>query len=204
MALIKARRAAPNDAAEGTPLTLDALVAQLDSPIASERRAAVRALDAHEDGIPALCARVAAEVAPSVGEAIMAALVRRASPAVVAALLPLLRDGTPVQRNAALEALAVMPEHVAPHVAALLRDDDSDVRIFTANLLSMLPHPEAATWLVEALADPHANVCAAAVDGLAEIGDARALPALAALPARFPDDSFLAFAVQLASQRIGE
>lgn len=127
-----------------------------------------------------------------------------APPPLVAALLPLLRDGTPVQRNAALEALAVMPEHVAPHVAALLRDPDSDVRIFTANLLSVLPHPKAAAWLVEALADPHANVCAAAVDGLAEIGDARALPVLAALPARFPDDSFLAFAVQLASQRIGQ
>ncbi|TCP29656.1 HEAT repeat domain-containing protein [Sphingomonas sp. BK235] len=203
MALIKTSRPDPARASAAAP-ALDALVAQLASPVAAERRAAVRALDAHPDGIAPLCARLAAEPAPSVREAMLAALVRRAAPAAVTALLPLLRDGSPAQRNAALEALALMPDLVAPHVAALLRDRDSDVRIFTVNLLGVLPHPEAARWLVEALDDAHPNVCAAAVDGLAEIGDARALPALAALPARFPEDGFLAFAVQLACQRIAQ
>lgn len=175
----------------------------LDSAVAAERRAAVRALEQHDDGLAPLCARIAVETAPSVREAIMATLIRRRSPLVVAALLPLLRSEQPALRNAALEGLAAMPEEVAPHIEHLLRDPDSDVRIFTANLLHILPHPHAAAWLVAALADDHANVCAAAIDGLAEIGDADAIDALAALPARFPDDGFIAFAVQVAMQRIG-
>jgi HEAT repeat protein len=180
------------------------LVAQLDAAGASERRAAVRALEALEDGIAPLCARIGRETAPSVREAIMAALIRHRSPAVVAALLPMLRSDHAPQRNAALEGLATMPDEVAPHVEQLLRDPDSDVRIFTVNLLHVLPHPRAATWLLAALADDHPNVCAAAVDGLAEIGDDAALDALAALPARFPEDSFIAFAVKVAVQRIGK
>ncbi|GAA3725315.1 HEAT repeat domain-containing protein [Sphingomonas cynarae] len=182
---------------------LPALVALLASDQAADRRAAVRALEARDDGIAPLCARIAEETVPSVREAIMAALIRHRSPAVVAALLPLLRSEMPPLRNAALEGLAAMPDEVAPHIDQLLRDPDSDVRIFTANLLHVLPHRRAADWLRTALADDHANVCAAAIDGLAEIGGEDALPALAAVPARFPDDSFIAFATRIAVERIG-
>ena len=188
----------------GGAATLPHFVEQLASPTASERRAAVRVLEAHDDGCAPLCARIADETAPSVREAIMAALIRRRSPVVVAALLPLLRSEQPPVRNAALEGLAAMPDDVAPHIEHLLRDPDSDVRIFTVNLLHVLPHPRAASWLMMALADDHANVCAAAIDGLAEIGGADALAALADVPGRFPGDSFIAFAVQVAAQRIGQ
>lgn len=183
--------------------TLSHSVALLASASAADRRAAVRALEALDDGLAPLCARIAGETVPSVREAVLAALIRRRSPTVVAALLPLLRsESTPV-RNAALEGLAAMPDEVAPHIEELLRDRDSDVRIFTANLLHVLPHRQAADWLQMALADDHPNVCAAAIDGLAEIGSEDALPALAAVPDRFPEDAFLAFAVQVAVQRIG-
>ena len=182
---------------------LPQLIAQLASPVAAERRAAVRAAEARDDGIVPLCARIAEETAPSVREAIMAALIRRRSPVVVAALLSLLRSEQPPLRNAALEGLAEMPDEVGPHIVGLLRDPDSDVRIFAANLLHVLPHPQAATWLMTALSDDHPNVCAAAIDGLAEIGDEDALPVLATVAERFPGDSFIAFAVQVATQRIG-
>ena len=57
---------------------------------------------------------------------------------------------------------------------------------------------------VEILAtESQANVCAAAVEVLAEVGGPELLPALAECAARFPDDPFLAFAVQVASERIG-
>jgi hypothetical protein len=46
------------------------------------------------------------------------------------------------------------------------------------------------------------NVCAAAVDVATENGTASLLPALAAARARFADDSFLVFAVDLARNRI--
>ncbi|EZP48652.1 HEAT repeat domain-containing protein [Sphingomonas sp. RIT328] len=188
-----------DDAAAGS---LAHLVALLAAPGGADRRAAVRGLEAHDEGIAPLCARLAIETAASVREAIVATLIRRRSTAVVTALLPLLRSDEAPQRNAALEALAAMPDEVAPHVEPLLRDADPDVRIFTANLLGVLPHPQAEAWLLTALADDHVNVCAAAIDGLAEIGSAAALPALRALPARFPDDSFIAFAAAVAAQRI--
>jgi len=200
--LVKAPIDTPAEPSAAAACTLADLVELLASPSGADRRAAVRGLEAQADGVAPLCARLAEENAPSVREAIMAALIRRRSPEVVTALLPLLRSEGAPQRNAALEGLAAMPDEVAPHVEQLLRDPDDDVRIFTANLLSVLPHPRAAAWLVAALDDAHVNVCAAAIDGLAEIGDETALPALLALPDRFPGDSFIAFAVQVAAQRI--
>jgi HEAT repeat protein len=50
--------------------------------------------------------------------------------------------------------------------------------------------------------DPSANVCAAAVEVLAEIGGESALPALAHCAERFPADPFLAFAVEMATRQI--
>ncbi|MEH3159756.1 MAG: HEAT repeat domain-containing protein [Sphingomonas taxi] len=177
-------------------------VTLLDAPTASERRAAVPQLEATAQGQAALCARLAVETAPSVREAILAALIRRRTPAIARALLPLLRDEDAALRNAAIEALAEMPDEVAPHIEALLVDPDSDVRIFAGNMLAVLPHPRAAEWLLTVLADDHVNVCAAAIDGLAEIGDPATAAALEAVPARFPGNSFIAFAAGVALRRV--
>jgi hypothetical protein len=51
--------------------------------------------------------------------------------------------------------------------------------------------------------DSQANVCAAAIEVIAEAGGPELLPLLAACAARFPNDPFLSFAVQAASERIG-
>ena len=48
------------------------------------------------------------------------------------------------------------------------------------------------------------NVCAAAVEGLADLGGPEQRQALADLPARFPAEPFIAFAVQAALERIGD
>lgn len=203
MPLIKARShdadddpAAPDAAG---PADADTLLA---AATASERRAAVHALENSVDGQAALCRRLAIEPSASVREAILAALIRQRSPAIAAALLPLLRAEEAPLRNAAIEALAEMPDEVAPHVEALLADPDSDVRIFAGNMLGVLPHPRAAEWLLTGLADEHVNVCAAAIDGLAEIGDPATAAALEAVPARFPGNSFIDFAVRVAVRRI--
>jgi HEAT repeat protein len=197
MPLIKAR----SDHYDADPAYSDS-VALLDAPTAGERRAAVRLLESEAEGQAALCRRLAIETAPSVREAILAALIRHRSPAIASALLPLLRAEDAALRNAAIEALAEMPDEVAPHVEALLADPDSDVRIFAGNMLGVLPHPHAARWLLTALADDHVNVCAAAIDGLAEIGDPATVAALEAVPARFPGNRFIAFATGVALRRI--
>jgi HEAT repeat protein len=181
-----------------------ALLAALHAAEPSQRRQAARALAAHPAAAADLCARLAVETAASVRSVILTSLIAIRSDAVVRGLLPCLRSEDAALRNAVIEALPRMPEALAPHVRALLEDHDSDVRIFAVNVLAALAHPQAPRWLEAVLrCDPHVNVCAAAVEGLAELGDAASIPALAALPARFPGEPFIAFAVKAALARIG-
>jgi HEAT repeat protein len=92
---------------------------------------------------------------------------------------------------------------VAPQVEAMLGDPDSDVRIFAVNVLAALPHPMVPAWLRRVVTvDPHVNVCAAALDALAEVGEPEDIPALEALAERFADVAFIKFAVDAAVRRI--
>ena len=90
------------------------------------------------------------------------------------------------------------------HLPLLLADADADVRLLACELARSLPADEAsrAAWSSCSSGRQNANVCAAAVEVLAEIGGP-SLPALARCAARFPDDPFLAFAIKAASDRIG-
>jgi hypothetical protein len=97
-----------------------------------------------------------------------------------------------------------MPDATAPHIPRLLSDGDTDVRLLACELARNQPTGDADRLLTNILAtEKQANVCAAAVEVLAEAGSAELLPLLAQCAARFPDDPFLAFAVRLASERIG-
>ena len=81
----------------------------------------------------------------------------------------------------------------------LLGDGDADVRILSCELARTLPGPEATRTAVHAArrANSEANVCAAAIDVLAEVGGPEALPALAALRSSgFATTPFLAFCDQ--------
>ena len=74
--------------------------------------------------------------------------------------------------------------------AALLADPDADIRLLTCELARALPATEATPLLCALLdRDAEPNVCAAAVDVLAEVGGPEALPALARCAERFPDDA---------------
>ncbi|KNY24204.1 HEAT repeat domain-containing protein [Methylobacterium sp. ARG-1] len=202
---LKKPTAPPKTEPEAPPhADLAGLKAALAAPGASERRRAARELGAFPEAGPLLCAHLAREPAASVRAVILTTLIRLKSPAVVEGLLPLLRSEDSALRNAAIEALQEMPMEVEPHVADLLADPDSDVRILAVNMLSLLPHPKAPDWLAEVVArEAHINVCAAAVDGLAEIGNERAIAPLQALAARFPEVPFIRFAAGAAIRRIG-
>ena len=181
-----------------------ALATALAAPEAGERRRAARDLGAFPEAGPLLCAHLEREPAASVRAVILTTLIRIKSPAVAEGLLPLLRSEDSVLRNAAIEVLQEMPAEVEPHVTGLLADPDSDVRILAVNMLSLLPHPKAPDWLAEVVArEAHVNVCAAAVDGLAEIGNENAIVPLQALAARFPEVPFIRFAAAAAIRRIG-
>jgi HEAT repeat protein len=85
----------------------------------------------------------------------------------------------------------------------LLRDADADVRGLACDLARQVPTAEANALLSERLdQDPEANVCAAAIDVLAEIGDASSATALRRCADRFADRPFLGFAIRIALDRI--
>ena len=180
------------------------LIAQMGDAEASVRRWAARDLGSHPAAATALGTRLVVETDSSVRSALFSSLARLGGDEVVTALLPMLRSEHPELRNGAIEVLSGLPDAVAPHIDALLRDADSDVRIFTVNLLGDLRHARVAAWLEHVLIqDPAVNVVGAALEVLAEVGTADSLPALNVAARRFPGDAFISFAVDLAVERIG-
>jgi len=179
--------------------------AALNASSADERWSAARQL-AGQPGHDALLAEtLMRESDPRVREALFTALARDGSEQAVAAILPFIRSSDAGLRTGALDALATLPQAIAIHIETLLADDDPDVRILSCDLVRHLPTADAALHLTRLLArETTVNVCAAAVEVLSEVGDARALPALHACAARFAEDSFLVFAIELAVRRIGE
>lgn len=172
----------------------------LRSPDADERWAAARAVS----DLPQLAAALLAETAPRVRTAILTALARLATPAAAEAVLPLLRDDDAQVRAAALDALRAMPQALRAKLPDLLADPDPDVRLLSCEIARSLGTDAAPLLAARLGAETQANVCAAAIDVLAETGGPEVLPALASCVARFPADPFLAFAVRVAAQRIGE
>ncbi len=185
------------------PRDVDGLMAQLRSGDAEQRRWAARDLTAHPASASALGEHLLREADPSVREAVFTTLAAQASEGAAGALLPLLRSDDATLRNGALEALGAMPAAVAPRITALLRDTDPDVRIFTVNLLGELRHPQVPAWLLQVMRhDTQVNVVAAAIEVLAEVGEASHADAVRGAVQRFADDPFIAFAADLALERM--
>lgn len=169
-----------------------------------ERWAAAREMGGQPGGVEALAAALATEADPRVREAIFTNLARIGSPEALAAVLPHLRADDANRRTGALDALRAMPKAAAGRLPALLSDADTDVRILACELVRHIPADEATRLLSDVLArEPDVNVCASAVEVLAECGGPEALPALQACAARFPQEAFLRFAIQVATERIG-
>ena len=167
-----------------------------------ERRQAARNIGKLPEAAQSLGKALETEHDERVREAIFTALVSLNSPAAVEMILPHLRSDDAQIRTGALDALRIMPATV-PYVAALLRDADSDVRILACEIARDLPSPHMAQALAGVLeADQVPNVCAAAVDALAEIGGPAELPVLRNCLDRFPSEPFLAFAIKVALARL--
>ncbi len=202
MALIKAEKVSGQPA--GAPaMARDDLMERLKSSDVGERRAAVRGLAAFPDSTVLLYQHLTVEKSNNVRSLVFVELINHKSLSVAGDLLCLLASEDANLRGGAIEALQEMPDEMAPHVEAMLVDSDSDVRLGVVAILAALRHPKVPIWLVEVIeCDPHVNVCAAAVDALAEVGEPQSIPALAALARRFRDIAFIQFAVDAASRRI--
>ena len=177
--------------------------ADLRSPDPDRRWAAARALAGDPAAAGALGQALLTEEDDRVREAILTGLVRTGGAPAVAALLPGLHSDNAALRAGVLDALQVLPDALRPELPGLLADPDVDVRVLAADLARHLA-PEEATALLGELLDSEfdPNVCAAAIDALAEIGTPAAIPALERCAARFGSEAFLPFAAQVALQRI--
>jgi len=169
-----------------------------------ERWAAARSAGELPEGLSILRGALAIEESARVREAIFTSLARIHTPESAEAVLPYLSSDDASKRAGALDALRAMPAAIAPHLVRVLKDEDPDVRILACELVRNQPSEDASRLLGDLLAtESKANVCAAAVEVLAEVGGSELLPLMAECVARFPADPFLAFAVQIASERIG-
>jgi HEAT repeat protein len=204
MALIRKTHTTPSDGHNRRlPRDREGLLRQLEDKAADIRRWAALDLAAFPDTAEEICARLEQETQTPVREAMFTTLIEIGGNTVVKELIPLLRSEDAALRNSAVEALQQLPDAVSPYMATMLEDPDPDYRIFAVNVLANLRHPQTPVWLVQVVAqDADFNVCASAVDVLAEVGTPEAIPALNALPERFSDEPFMQFCVQAAIRRI--
>lgn len=190
-------------AAPGEPATPQEILQGLASPDEEARWKAARAASGSATFSRPLAMALEAETVPRVREALLTSLVRIGNAESVAAMLPLLRSDEAALRVAALDALRLMVRCAGSLLRDLLHDADVDVRVLSCELALELPEGAATELLCDLLeSEEDPNVCAAAVEVLAEAGRREALPALEACARRFSDTPFLAFAIQVASDRI--
>lgn len=179
------------------------LLSSLTSSDDVTRRWAARDLAQYAESSAALMQQLLREQNRAVREAIFVSLTQIGDQIAVNGLIECLRSEVVSLRNDAIEAMKIMPDAVAPMIQGLLKDPDPDVRIFTVNILESLCHPKVETWLIEVITqDPHLNVCATALDLLAEVGSQNAVEPLHDLKQRYSDEPFVQFAIELALKRI--
>jgi len=183
------------------PLDSD-LLATLADGSAEARFTAARALAGRRDAALALGAALQTEADGRVREAIFGSLVRTGGDEAVKALLPYLRAEDAGLRGGAINALSEIAA-VASYLDALLSDADPDVRLLSCELVRRLP-PSEATRLLCGLLDreTEANVCTAAAEVLAEVGEPNAEGTLQRCAARFSEHPFLSFAFKAAIARL--
>jgi HEAT repeat protein len=175
----------------------------LQTGTADERFSAARALAEAPEAVDVLASALAEPSDSRLREAIFTSLARQNSIAGYDAILRYLRSDDAELRNFALDAMRLMADQTAQRLPALLNDSDPDIRLLACELAHQMP-PAAAAPLLGALLErePQVNVCAAAIEVLAEIGGPAELAQLDGCTARFPAEFFLTFSAKTAAERI--
>jgi HEAT repeat protein len=181
----------------------DDVLKSLSSPDPDRRWAAARTAATLGGADVALGAALLRETDVRVREAMLTSLARIGTPQAIDSIVALLRSDDANLRTGALDALRIMVAQVPELLPSLLSDPDVDVRILCCELARSLSSPEAANLMCDVLdKEAEANVCAAAVDVLAEVGGVEALPSLRKCASRFRDSPFLSFAIRVVIDRL--
>ena len=198
MPLVRKPTGQPGPASDPTHV-----LGNLVSGTTDERWAAARAAADLPGAVSAIAAALRNEGDSRVREAMFTSLARIGTSESADLLISFLRSDSANLRAGALDALRLMVGGMRELLPRLLGDRDVDIRILSCELARSLPGPDAAALLSALLTgEPEVNVCAAAIDVLAEVGGPAALPALEACAQRFRDSPFLGFAIKTATDRI--
>jgi HEAT repeat protein len=193
---------AKSDSALVAPDSAEEILRALSAPDPVTRSQAARAAAAYPECRPMLLAHLATEPELAVRANLLTTLIKTQSAEVAQGLIAYLRSEDVSLRNDVITALQQMPQAIAPHMPALLRDPDMDVRIFALSIVRGMRSPEVEAWLLDVIAhESNMNVCATALDALAEIGTPDMIPAIQTLSLRF-NNEFIRFAVDVATRRI--
>jgi len=183
----------------------EGLTNQLSSENSTERRWAARDLAEYKEASSCLIEQLMKEKDITVREIIISSLLSIGDEIAISGLINCLKSDDAHLRNSAIEALKQIPEQVAPYIENLLHDKEPDVRIFTINILESLRHPKVVKWLIDVIEnDENVNVCATALDLLAELGTEEAIQAIKKVKERFKNEPYIQFASDIALRRIGE
>ena len=153
---------------------------------------------------PLLASALAQESDPRVREAIFTGLARIATAESAAAVVPYLRSDDASLRTGAIDALRAMPQAASRHLPPSARRSrcrraPAELRACARPAGRRRPTGCCATCSKR---ETEKNVCAAAVEVLAEIGRPEALPSLTRCATRFDGDPFIAFSIKVAIDRI--
>lgn len=185
------------------PADLEGALDALTRGTTEERWLAARQAAQLPASARALGAALAAEQDMRVRETIFTSLVAIGTAESTEQLLPFLRSDDAPLRGGALDALRAMRGAVLPRLAQLFQDPDSDVRLLACELTRNLPSEQASRLLCTLLtSEREENVCASAIEVLAEVGDGDAVPALAQCASRFENSPFLQFAIKATIARL--
>lgn len=176
----------------------------LQSPDPAARREAALALRGVEAAVRVISRCLATERDLPARDAMLEALVESDSPLAAERLVSYMRSDDAGLRSAAAIALARMSSSEEV-VRGLMVDPDPDVRILTVMTLGALDLPGVPFWLIALLHyDQHPNVVGAAINVLADIGDASMADTVREATARFADDPFIAFVGPRVADRLEE
>lgn len=185
--------------------TFENLKEQLFTPAVSERRWAARDLAQYKEASQFLLERLEKEKDISVREVILSSLLAIRDEVAVKGLIELLKSDDAHLRNEVIETLKQMPEEVAPYIERLIKSEEPDLRIFAINIMESLRHPKVLEWLKEILEnEENVNVCATALDLVAEIETDEILSSIKKVKEKFKDEPYIQFVSDLAIGRINE
>jgi hypothetical protein len=137
-------------------------------------------------------------------EALIAAIAASQDAARTDALMRIVEEGDAASRNFAILSWQGLPAHEVLRGASLLESAHADARVLALSVLQAAPGRDVEPLLIGLLStEADVNVCAAAVELVAECGTRAASPALLAARERFAGNEFVAFAIDQALRQTG-